>query len=344
MKTPFETLSKKAEKGKLQLSDSDKQQLQQEIAVIDQRMSEIRTIRQTADQWNKLDENQMEALLNEFISLKKDKEKKQRTLEGKIGGTMITAETKEGKTIEFNLEEIKTYWIEFYRQNNLTGLAEEIENIDINLTDEQIEKIKEKAKEGFDKLILLPKTEIQKQQLQKIKEQTEKPMKGLKDKQQYLEKPDSSGQKGIWLSDTVKPNFPDKIQTNNRPENKAYLLFLKDNPQIDQETANKSPEKLREEFKQKNETGLTIEEYLISQRDYIQRHINDDQPHADDYRGPGKVTWLLDSELDEQSNEPGQVLYAGWNPDNRRVKVYSHPASDSNSDIGARSSAIFEIL
>jgi len=340
MKNPFETLSKKAEKGRLQLSDSDKQQLQQEIVKIDQRMNEIRTIRQTTSEWNKLDENQMENLLNEFISLKKDKEKKQRTLEGKTSGTMITAETKEGKEIEFNLEEIKTYWIEFYQQNNLIELAKEIENIDINLTDEQIEKIREKAKEGFDRLILLPKTEIQKQQLQKIKDQTEKPMKGLKDKQQYLEKPDSSGQKGIWLSDTVQPNFPDKIQTNNRPESKAYLLFLKDNLEVDDNTRNKTPEKLRQEFQKKQETGLTLAEYLIFQRDHTQRHIEEDKPHPDTQY----VTWLLDSELDKQSSGPGRVLRADWLPDYRRVRVSSYPASDSHSSIGARSSAIFEIL
>ena len=245
---------------------------------------------------------------------------------------IISAQDKEGKEIEFNLENIKNHWLEFYKQHNLEEIQKEIENIDIQLTNEQIDTIKEKTKEGFNHFILLPSIETQKQQLTNIKEQTEKPIKGLDDKQQYSDE-------GTWLSGTVKPNFPDHIQTNNRPENKPYLLFIKNTPEVDDETRNKLAEQLRQEFKQKQETGLTLQEYLIFQRNYTQTHKQEDKPHPDTKH----VTWLLDSELDEESSGPSQVLEAHWGPGNRQGEIDSNPAPDQHSNEGARSSAIFEI-
>lgn len=247
----------------------------------------------------------------------------------------IIAKDQEGKETEFNLEQIKEYWISFYEENNLPEIAEEIKQTDIILTDEQIEQLKSKAEQGFNRFMLMPSIETLEQQLQNIKEQTEKPIKGLNDDQQYVDK-------GTWLSDFVKDNL-DHIQTNNRPDNKPYLIFIKDNPQVDPETVNKSPQELRETLKQKKETGLTLQEYLIFQRDYTQRHINEEKAHPDDFGGNGKATWLLDSELDQNSSGPGHVLVVHWSPDYRQVRVNSDPADDSSSHRGARSSAIFEI-
>jgi predicted DNA binding CopG/RHH family protein len=251
--------------------------------------------------------------------------------------TIIRAQTPENKEIVFEMEKIKQHWLDAYEQNKLQELAKELEPIAIRLSEQQIKEIQELArKEGFDYFILLPSIETQEKHLTQIKKQTEKPIKGLKGKNQYSDQ-------GTYLSDTVKPNFPDNIQTNNRPENKAYLLFLKDTAQVDAETVNKPAEQLRKEFKKKNETGLTIAEYLLFQRDYTQRHINEKKAHPDDYGGPGKATRLLDSELDAKSSLPGQVLYAYWFPGFRQVEVRSYPASYSGSHSGARSSAIFEI-
>ena len=276
-------------------------------------------------------EKQKEILLKMEELDERRKQRIARETREALGEIIIKAKTLEGKEIEFNLEKIKQYWIKFYRQNNLQQLAEAIEDIEIQLTDEQIEKIKEKAKEGFNKLILLPAVEIQKQNLNQIKEQTEKLMKGLKDKQQYAKE-------GMYWG-PADSDFPDHIQTNNRPSNKAYLLFLKDDLEVGDDTRGKTPEILRQEFKQKLETGLTLEEYLIFQRDYTQIHIKEDKSHPDTQYG----TWLLDSELDPQSSGPGLVLCAVWSPDYRRVGVSSYPVSIPIR-FGARSSAIFEIL
>jgi len=331
-KESIEQIQKPSDKKEgFSLSAEQQQEINQRITEINQRIEEIKAIRTDEDKWNKLEDDQAQALFDEYTEIKKEQDKLQRKLEGKPENTVIVAETKEGKEIEFNLEQIKIYWIEFYEEHNLPEMAEILKNTEINLTDEQIEQIKQKAEQGFDRLILMPPIELQKQLLQRIKEETEKPLKGLKDKEQYADK-------GTYLWDSVKNNI-DHIQTNNRSKDKPYLILIKDDPEPDKETLNKSPQQLREIFKQKQQTGLTLEEYLIFQRDYTQRHEKEDNPHPD----TKKVTWLLDSELDKDSGGPGHVLDAGWLSGGRLVLVNSHPADGSNSDIGARSSAIFEI-
>jgi hypothetical protein len=155
-------------------------------------------------------------------------------------------------------------------------------------------------------------------------------MPGLAANQQYNEQPDSSGQKGIWLSDTVKPEFPSSIKNLNRPSNKPYLLFIKDNQEVDDETRNKTAEQMRDSLNQKKETGLTLSEYLIFQRDYTQRN----KQHPEDKY----ITWLLDSEL-----ASSLVLGASWLSDGRQVGVVSY-VSGPHSDRGCRSSAVLPIF
>ncbi|MFH0820058.1 MAG: hypothetical protein V1892_03425, partial [bacterium] len=88
------------------------------------------------------------------------------------------------------------------------------------------------------------------------------------------------------------------------------------------------------------ETGLTLPEYLIFQRDFTLNHQNEQKPHPDhEY-----VTWLLDSEFSPDSSEPGRVLRSSWYPDYRQVGVLSFPPDYRHSNRGTRSSAIFEIL
>jgi hypothetical protein len=135
------------------------------------------------------------------------------------------------------------------------------------------------------------------------------------------------------LSDTVKPDFPDKIQTLNRTPGKPYLLFLKDTPEVDAETLGKKADQLRELFNEQKLHGLTLQEYLIFQRDYTERHKTEDRPHPDTKHW----TWLLDSEV------PGRVLGAYWGPDYRQVGVHSFTSDDADPSWGARSSAIFEL-
>lgn len=242
------------------------------------------------------------------------------------GERIITAENKEGKEIIFNLEEIKEYWREWYKNHNLKEFSETIEDLEINLTEDQIERIKEKSKEGFDKFILLPSPELQNQYLANLKTETEKELTGLDDKNQY-------SQEGTRLSDSVQPNFPNNLKVLNRPA-KPYLLFLKNTKEPDQDTLDKTADWLRETFSQRNETGLILPEYLIFQRDYTEVNKN----HPDHQYS----TWLLDEESPQKGGS-AHVLGSSWGPGGRRVGVGSYPPDDSYSFRGGRSSAIFEI-
>ena len=243
--------------------------------------------------------------------------------------------TKKESNIEgLDFEQLKEYWINFYNNINLPEFAEEISSFELNLTPEQQDLLKQKQEQGFNLPIILPSIETQQKYLNQLKQETEKPIPGLSDQEQYIDQPDSSGQKGIWLSNTVKPNFPNKISTLNRPQNQPYLMLLKDQQEPDTDTLDKTPIELRQTFKERQETGLTIQEYLIFQYDYTQKH----KIHPETQ----KLTWLLDSELDNNSTGPGQVLRAHWGSGSRQVRVYSGTSEHHSPYHGARSAAIFQ--
>ena len=297
-----------------------------------------------------LDVSELEDIKNKYLAVRYLLGLKQEEKTG--AGFVLSAKNEKGEPVEFNFEQIKNYWVDFYKKNNLPELAEAVEEMEIIFTKEQQDRIKELAeKEGFNKMIIFAGNELMQENASKIKQETEKEMDGLAPKQQYKEKDDSGKPVGTWLSDTVKPAFPDKIKNNNRPD-KPYILFCKDAPEVDEVTRKalkesegkgekkNSAENLREYFKKKGLTGYTLEEYLIFQREHTAQNKEAAKPHPEnDYS-----TWLLDSELDADSSGPGRVLRAFWYPGYRQVLVYSDPPDGSDSSIGARSSAIFEIL
>lgn len=264
--------------------------------------------------------------------------------------TVVRVENKEDEELEFNFEQIKNHWIDFYKSHNLEKSAEEIEKTEINLSDEQIAKFKEKAKEGFDCFLLMPSIQTQKMELKDIERETGKEMKGLvEDKTQYSEE-------GTWLSENMESYFSmgkltsinveseyksDKISNSRRPRDKAYALFIKDTPEIEDNTINKSAETLRKEFQEKQETGLTFSEYLVFQRDFTQRHIDKDQPHPD----AKYHTWLLDTECPiPRISVHKEIPEAHWySPKYQQVRIGAFKDSDSSRLRGARSSVLFEL-
>jgi len=251
---------------------------------------------------------------------------------------IITAKTPENKEIVFEMNKIREHWHNFYKEHNLQEIADSLPE-QITLSQEQIQRIQELSKEqGFDTFILLPPNPDQ--YLDKLKQETsDKELAGLSEKKQY-------DNKKTYLSGTVKPNFPDKIKTINRPclsagrpKDKPYLLFLKSSLEVPDDTREQSASDLREQFKKNNLNGLTLSEYFIFQRNYTKTRINDKNPHPDaEY-----WTWLLDSELSETSSGAGQVLRAYWHPDDQQVLVDSDNSSYQHSSRGARSSAMFEL-
>ena len=326
-----------------ELPTEKKRESEQSLA--EKLMTEIDAL-QAGRKLETLSADDLEKIKEKYIAVKKALGLKQET----GAGFVLEAKNEKGEPVEFNFEQIKNYWVDFYKENNLPELAEAIEKVDITLTKEQQDRIKELAeKEGFDKMIIFAGNELMQDNSVTIKQETEKEMEGLK-KQQYSEIDKDDKLIGTYLSDTVKPAFPEKIKNNNRPD-KPYILFCKDAPEVEEKTRkpirrghggemNNSAENLRAYFKEKGLTGYTLEEYLIFQREHTANNKEAEKPHPDS----GYITWLLDSELSEEASVPGRVLQADWYPDNRRVRVISDTPGYSHSDIGARSSAIFEIL
>lgn len=265
------------------------------------------------------------------MEFKPDKSKQKEVMEKRKTETIITAQTKEGKEIAFNLEKIREYWTDFYNDHGLPELAKALPET-VNLTEEQIIQVKEKAKEGFDKFVLLPSSEIQQKHLVKINDETTKPLESLLPQQQYKE---------TFFSDEVKSSFPDEIQILNRPIDKPYLLFVRELQEAPKETRGKSAEESREILKEKDETTLTLAEYFFLQRDYIERHKdeNKDKPHLD----ASCCTWLLDSELEQISGGPDKAMYTGWCSGDQHIEVRMDSVDDLYPYRGIRFSIVLEL-
>ena len=227
-----------------------------------------------------------------------------------------------------NFEQIKQAWINFYNQLNLPQFSQDLEDFSPNLTPQQQEQYHQQQEQGLNYPILLPRIETQQQYFQTLAQETTKPLEGLseEDKEQY------DKEEGLWLSSLVKPHFPDKIKTTNRPNNQPYLLLVPETPEVEEKTLNQTPQKLKETLAKNQQTGLTLPEYLIFQRAYTEKH----QTHPDQKY----LTYLLDSEITDDEG-PARVLRADWDSDYRRVRVLSDAFGSHHSVGGARSSAIF---
>ena len=302
-------------------------------------MSQINTL-QAGRRLDSLGVSELGGIRDRYLKLKKVLGLEQETDKGLV----LQAKNEKGEPIEFNFEQIKSKVVDFYRKNDLKELADEIETATISLTKEQQEAIVEMVeKEGFDSAWIFPGNEIAQKNLAKVKEGTEKTMDGLPSEEQYAEE-------GTYLYGEVASAFPGKIQNNNRP-NKPYVLLYKSSQEADEETreplkglgdeeVDNSAENLRKYFEKRGIKGLTLQEYLVLQRVITESKKDGENPHPD----TENWTWLLDSELAPGSSEPGRVLRADWGPGGRQVEVDSDAPDDSGSDVGARSSAIFEIL
>src|SRR3989338_7472565 len=134
-------------------------------------------------------------------------------------GGIIVAEDKEGQEVRFDLAEIRRQWVQFYETHDLAGILKDHQGqdtlpADIRLTPEQVDLLKAKAKEGFTRMSLVPAGV--EGHLQSLKE-------NLTD---GLAQDASNNPIPTFLSDNVKPNFPNQIQTTDpRRLGKAYLLM-----------------------------------------------------------------------------------------------------------------------
>jgi hypothetical protein len=230
--------------------------------------------------------------------------------------------TREGKEVKLDTEAVLRESAGFYAAHDLKDFLKELPK-EVKLTAASEGQLREAMREGFDKAMLLPKTEVQSANIETIVSETAtKEIPNLQPNEQYTTPSFESGTK--------------TSQTRNRPKRKVYLLLYQSSP-IPDETKGKSPDQLDPLFAQKKWNGLTLSEYMLLQRkeaEAAKDHRFD--AYSDDAK-KSQWTWLLDSRV------PGGVVHARWNPGYRRVRVGWLEPGFSNARLGARPAVVVEV-
>ena len=240
----------------------------------------------------------------------------------RLAGDVIVAEDKEGNEVRFDLAEILRTSDTFFRGKHLEVLADALPSY-VRLSQEQVERIKEAAKEGFDRAFLFAPLELLDTNNSAILTACAKEhLANLTGDDQYTEP---------FVDTTAQTPV-----TRNRPTGKAYLLLYSSKP-VAQETKDLTFPQVAELFKQNKWNGLTLQEHLILQR--FEAEVRGDHSF-DAYStdaGQSNWTWLMDSTSDASA---ARVLDADWSPDSRRVRVYSGSSGSRGPALGARSSVV----
>ncbi|MBP9863910.1 hypothetical protein KBC54_00475 [Patescibacteria group bacterium] len=269
----------------------------------------------------KADADERKRFTKAVFALKKQMEEKENPTTH-----IILAEAANGSEIRFDLREIRQTWETFYGTHNLKQLADALPT-DIELTPTQIDLLKQKAKEGYTRVILIPANA--EQSLQLLKE-------NLTDG--YEKNPDGTSIE-TYLADYddkkgVKSSFPNLIETTDpKRKGKAYLLLTNPNESLAPDSKNKSADELVAEFQAKGLSGLTLADFFIEER----RHFEETGNHLIDW-GKSDYSWLLSSR-----DGASRVLDAGWYPGAHQVGVRSYPSGLRNPHLGARSSVVLDL-
>ncbi len=230
--------------------------------------------------------------------------------------------TKEGKEVSLDTEAVLKESVGFYAAHDIKDFLKELPR-EIRLSSQSEARLREALREGFDKAMLLPKTEVQSANIETIASETAiKEIPNLSANEQYTAPYFEGGTK--------------TAETRNRPKQKAYLLLYQSGP-IPDETKGKSPDQLDPLFAQKKWNGFTLQEYLLTQRKEAEASKDHRFDAYSDDAKKSKWTWLLDSRV------PRGVVRAYWRPGNRRVHVHWDESGDSLGELGARPAVVVEI-
>jgi hypothetical protein len=260
----------------------------------------------------------------------------------------LTVQTESKETIKLNLglvyEESKT----FYQEHNLSVLLERLPRFEqIELTPEQLKRIHEAMKEGFDRAIFFPSAETLSASFDNLIIQTAaKPLDKMKfpniaDNDNYPVPPN--------INDTWKD--PSKRQSFNRPKGQPYLLLYSSKPIPNETTIETKKEPLKNRtfpdliliFEQKQWQGLMIEEHLILQRKETEARQNRSFDAYDDDAAKSEWSWLLDTREVDPTGAARAVPYVDWNSEECRVNVFSPGSSYTNLYLGARPAVVVPI-
>jgi len=234
--------------------------------------------------------------------------------------------TKDGKReIRIDTEAVLSESVGFYNTHELKDFLKELPK-DVRLSAQSEAKLREAMREGFDSAMLLPSTDLQKDNVNKLLTGlADKQLPGLQDAEQYSQ-----------AHYMYEPDVTKNATSRNRPTRKAYLLLYQSGP-LPEETMGKKPEDLDKLFAQKKWNGLTLEEYLMLQRKELEARKNHSFDAYDDDAKKSKWTWLLDSRV------PQGVVHARWYPGSRRVNVDWDGPGGSIGRLGARPAVVVEI-
>jgi hypothetical protein len=236
--------------------------------------------------------------------------------------------TKDGKReIKIDTEAVLQESVGFYNAHDLKDFLRELPK-DLRLSAQSEAKLREAMREGFDSAMLLPSTDLQKGNVNKLlTELADKKLPGLQDNS-----PEQLSQDHYMYQPDVTKN----ASARNRPARKAYLLLYQSGP-LPEETMGKTPDQLDPLFAQKKWNGLTLEEYVVLQRKEFEARKNHEFDAYNDDAKKSKWTWLLDSRV------PGGVVRASWNPGSRRVGVIWDRPGSSDARLGARPAVVVEV-
>ncbi len=230
--------------------------------------------------------------------------------------------TKEGKEVSLDTEAVLKESVGFYAAHDIKDFLRELPK-EIRLSASSEARLREALREGFDKAMLLPKTEVQLANIETVASETAiKEIPNFPANEQYTAPYFEGGTK--------------TAETRNRPKQKAYLLLYQSGP-IPDETKGKSPDQLDPLFKQKKWNGFTLQEYLLTQRKEAEANKDHSFDAYSDDAKKSQWTWLLDSRV------PRGVVHASWNPGYRRVGVHWVESGSSFGELGARPAVVVEI-
>lgn len=206
------------------------------------------------------------------------------------------SETIDNRLIELDIDAELEASRQWYAEHHLNEFALPAT---VELSPEARAQIVEASREGYDSVMIMPTTELQQKNIQKIIEETvAKPAEGLSKYDQY------SGP--AYVKGHIDQQNLELATISNRPPHKAYIILYKKSGN-DEETRDKSAAEYRNIFEQKNQkyakegkqiqvTGWTGPEYLLVQRRECEKNKNHQWDEHVFFR-PEQWSLLLDSPL-----------------------------------------------
>ena len=271
---------------------------------------------------NALNEDELDGILEQYGQPEQTSAKESLTPD------LLTAATPEGREIQINLKEQLKYWADFYKEENIDWVKLPDE---INLTPDQIEKMRALMAEGFDKLLIIPSGLVDEPTITKNSKGAPKSISNPKYAKLHSLMSQGYNDTKTW------GNYDEdgKFEGSKDKTTKFRLILTKDVQNLADDplfkgTRNKSTEEL-EKDELTRYSGFAESTYLIYQREYFKRtgkHLDEEG-----------WTWLTESDRPLS----GRAAHVRWDPDDGRLYFDSSTRGNHFGFLGCRLAGSFEI-